>query len=75
MNESAEGSRAQRWAQLRFAVIGPLLASPPEYGQLAAALERLAAQSWRHPLSGEPVRFSAMTLERWYGLRMPPMIR
>ena len=56
----------ERWARMRFAVIGPLLAAPPEPGQLQAALKALAAKPWRHPISGEAVRFSFATLERWY---------
>jgi hypothetical protein len=56
----------ERWARMRFAVIGPLLAAPPEPGQLQAALKALAAQQWRHPISGEAVRFSFSTLERWF---------
>ena len=43
---------AQRWAQLRFAVVGPLLAAPPAHGALQAELEKLAARRWRHPTSG-----------------------
>jgi len=56
----------QRLAQLRFAIIGPLLAQPPRSGELRAAIERLAAQSWTHPISGEPVRFAYPTIERWF---------
>ena len=61
------GSRVhERWAQLRFSVMGQLLASPPAKGALRAALEELAAREWRHPTTGEPVRFGVSTLERWY---------
>lgn len=61
------GSRVhERWAQLRFSVIGQLLASPPAKGALRAALEQLAAREWRHPSTGEPVRFGVSTLERWF---------
>ena len=56
----------ERWAQLRFSVIGQLLAAPPTKGALRAALDALAAREWRHPTSGEPVRFGASTIERWY---------
>ncbi len=56
----------QRWAHLRFSVIGPLLAAPPERGQLRNELERLSQKQWTHPISGEPVRFSFSTIERWY---------
>lgn len=60
------GSRVhERWARLRFAVVGQLLAAPPERGALRAALEELAARDWRHPTTGAPVRFGVSTLERW----------
>jgi putative transposase len=55
-----------RWARLRFSVVGPLLAAPPPPGELAGELDRLAAKVWRHPRSGEPVRFARSTIERWY---------
>ena len=61
------GSRVhERWARLRFSVIGALLASPPAKGALRAALKQLAAREWRHPITGAPVRFGVSTLERWY---------
>jgi transposase InsO family protein len=56
----------QRWAQLRFSVIGQLLAAPPAKGALRAALRELAARDWRHPGSGAMVRFGVSTIERWY---------
>ena len=55
-----------RWARLRFAVIGPLLASPPPRGRLRAELERLSQRDWEHPSGRGPVRFSVSTIERWY---------
>lgn len=55
-----------RWARLRFAIIGPLLASPPAKGQLRAALEALSERTWQHPVGGRPIRFGVSTLERWY---------
>jgi transposase InsO family protein len=55
-----------RWARLRFAIIGPLLAAPPAAGELRTALSSLAAKTWRHPLSGLEVRFGVSTLERWF---------
>src|SRR5690606_11300063 len=55
-----------RWARLRFAIIGPLLAAPPEAGELRAALGDLAATTWRHPFTGLEIRFGVSTLERWY---------
>ena len=55
-----------RWARLRFAIIGSLLAAPPAKGQLRAALEALSERTWQHPVGGRPVRFGVSTLERWY---------
>lgn len=55
-----------QWARLRFAVIGPLLASPPEPGQLQQALKLLAGRDWQHPTNGQQVRFGVSTIERWY---------
>lgn len=54
------------WAELRFAVVGPLLASPPKEGRLQEALQELAAKEWRNPLTGAYLRFSFRTIERWY---------
>jgi transposase InsO family protein len=54
-----------RWARLRFAIVGPLLASPPRRGELGEEIGRLAEKSWRHPRTGEPVRFGRSTIERW----------
>lgn len=59
-------SPQQRWAQLRFSIIGGLLAAPPDNGELQKALRRLAEQHWRNPISGGPVQFSFATIERWY---------
>ena len=56
----------ERWAHLRFSVIGQLLAAPPDKGELRAAIEELAARTWQHPTSGKPVRFGFSTIERWY---------
>ncbi len=55
-----------RWARLRFQIIGPLLAAPPEDGELRQRIELLAAQAWRHPTIGDVVRFSFKTIERWF---------
>lgn len=64
MNEGS--NKHDAWARLRFSVVGPLLAAPPPRGELGAEFERLAAKTWRHPVSGEPARFSFTTIERWY---------
>ena len=56
----------ERWATLRFSVIGQLLAAPPAKGELKAAIEALSQCTWRHPTTGEPARFGFSTIERWY---------
>jgi putative transposase len=48
------------------ALIGHLLAAPPTKGLLRCELDKLAAREWRHPVTGEPIRFGVSTLERWY---------
>jgi transposase InsO family protein len=65
MSASKHTSVHQRWAHLRFSVVGQLLAAPPPKGQLRAEIKKLAARTWQHPISGEPVRFAASTIERW----------
>lgn len=55
-----------RWARLRFQIIGPLLASPPEVGELAARLDELSALTYVHPTTGARVHFARPTIERWY---------
>ncbi len=55
-----------RWARLRFAIIGPLLAAPPGPGELRKALRDLSARHWTHPVNGTMLQFSYATLERWY---------
>ena len=46
-----------RSAQLRFSVVGQLLAAPPAKGTLQSELKQLSAREWRHLTTGEPVRF------------------
>lgn len=55
-----------RWARLRFSIIGPLLAAPPDEGELKSRIEELAARPWRHPSNGQATRFSFKTIERWF---------
>lgn len=61
-------STREAWAQFRLLVIGSLLASPPEPGQLFAEIEKQASKSYRHPCTGESIQFGASTIERWYYL-------
>lgn len=66
MSTDVDPPQRDRWARLRFSIVGPLLAAPPAPGALFSALTALAAKSWRHPVSGRDVRFGVSTLERWY---------
>ena len=66
VSESPKPPVHERWAHLRFSVVGPLLAAPPAPGELQAALEALAATSWLHPITGAPTQFGVSTIERWY---------
>lgn len=55
------------WARFRFSVIGALLASPPERGELGAKIEELAGRTWQHPVKPhERISVGASTIERWY---------
>jgi transposase InsO family protein len=64
--ESQAPRSSERWAHLRFSVVGPLLAAPPERGALQAELEKLGQRKWRHPMRGDWVQFGRSTIERWY---------
>jgi len=71
MPKEKEGARThEQWAHFRFSVVGPLLAAPPDRGELHVQLEQFAAKSWRHPISGEWVRLGRSTIERWYYLAL-----
>jgi len=65
-HDEGSGRGQDRWAHLRFAVVGALLAAPPTNGDLHEALTALAQRTWQHPTRGEPVRFARSTIERWY---------
>src|SRR5947207_884266 len=66
MSEEEKARTHQRWAHLRFSIVGPLLAAPPERGELEAELEKLARKQWLHPVTGQPARFGRSTIQRWY---------
>jgi len=66
MNQDGQAPVRLRWARLRFSIIGQLLASPPEPGELAGRIVELAQRSWKHPTTGEALRFSSKTIERMY---------
>ncbi|UCF95087.1 MAG: transposase family protein [Desulfobacterales bacterium] len=54
------------WAQLRFSIIGALLARPPGKGQLRKELQILAGRHYRHPTEDKWITLGVSTLERWY---------
>ncbi len=62
--------KQEKWAHFRFSVIGPLLAAPPDYGQLLAELDHLAGKLWQHPINDEWKQFGRSTIERWYYLAL-----
>ena len=64
--DRSSSSVHERWAHLRFSVIGQLLAAPPSKGALRGELKQLAARTWQHPITAEPVRFGLSTIEAWY---------
>jgi len=61
-----EMDRPRRWAEFRFSVIGGLLSSPPEPGELKTIIKELSERSWRHPIGQQPYQISVPTIERWY---------
>jgi len=59
--------RWERWGQFRYSIIGGLLASPPEGGELTQALTELAQKRYRHPIHPERwVTYGFSTLEKWF---------
>jgi putative transposase len=66
MTHTSPSSTGALWARFRFAIIGSLLSAPPARGALQQAIGSLAEKNWSHPVTGRDVRFSAVTIERWY---------
>ena len=66
MTQPQPSSTGALWARFRFSVVGSLLSSSPARGALKTAIGCLAAKTWSHPVTGRDVRFSAVTIERWY---------
>ena len=66
MSNDEKDRTPELWANLRFSIVGPLLAAPPAPGELQDQLEQLAAKYWLHPISGQPTRFGVSTIQRWY---------
>jgi putative transposase len=65
VSKPEKSSTHERWARVRFSVIGHLLAAPPAKGALRTALRELSQRTWVHPITGKPVRFGLSTIERW----------
>lgn len=66
MTEESKKS-LKSWSHLRFSIIGPLLARPPERGTLQKELEALASRRYPHPTRKDSwVTFAVSTIERWY---------
>ena len=65
MNKNSQ-SRLQSWAQLRFSIVGGLLASPPQPGELGKEIKKLSGKIYQHPCKDEVITFGASTIERWY---------
>jgi len=42
------------------------MAAPADDGELKTRIAELAARAWRHPTTGEAIRFSFKTIERWW---------
>ena len=59
-------SHHDQWAHFRFAVLGPLLVSPPKWGELKIKLTDLAEKKYAHPVTQEECSFTFSTIERWY---------
>lgn len=68
MDEKLDVCLEERWAHLRFSIVGPLLSAPPKNGDLKSEIAGLAKKLWLHPVTGEQTSFSFPTIERWYYL-------
>ena len=57
----------QRWANFRDSMIGTLLSSPPQRGQLQSTIDQLAQKNYQHPIDPcRRIRIGSSTIERWY---------
>ena len=66
MTESTGHDRRRSWAACRFSVIGSLLATELERGELGERIAELADKTWKHPITAEPLRLGRSTIERWF---------
>lgn len=64
MSEQVDVCLDERWAHLRFSIVGSLLSAPPPSGELESAIEALTRKRWRNPVTREERSFSFATIER-----------
>jgi transposase InsO family protein len=68
VSEQVDVCLDERWAHLRFSIVGSLLSAPPPSGELESAIEALTRKRWLNPVTREEMSFSFATIERWYYL-------
>jgi transposase InsO family protein len=56
----------KKTAEVRLSVIGDLLNSPLEKGELQARIKILSVKIWKDPRTGRPRKYGYATIERWY---------
>lgn len=66
MSNNTGQSRRRTWAGFRFSVVGSLLTGQLEHGDLKERFAELSKQTWKHPVTGEPLSLGVSTIERWY---------
>lgn len=66
MSKSTGLHRRRVWAAFRFSVVGSLVSSQLERGELKERFAELSKQTWKHPITAEPFTLGASTIERWF---------
>ena len=66
MAQKKDDNHAYQEGLFRYKIISDLLASPPEAGELATQLRKIASQKHLQPWSQEERTVTVRTLERWY---------
>ena len=59
-------SRSMMWAEFRLAVVGQLLYTVLDPGELSRRLDELSEATWLDPESRTPLHIGRSTMERWY---------
>ena len=62
MGTGDDARERARWARLRFAIIGPLLAAPPAPGELGPRLRELAARTWQPKFDTSDLKSGGCTI-------------